>query len=183
MIKTNTIAQRYAQAIINIARRSNSIDAVGGQLNALNMLYAGDKKLAAFLNHPRISLQIKYDALVKITEYSAGDIALKFMRLLITKERIKYLPEICGSYQFLQDLFNGIIRAKIITAFPFDDKIAHNFRERLKLIMAKEVILNMETNRELLGGIKIQIGDTVFDGSIRGRLNLLREQLSASLKN
>lgn len=176
-MQTSIIAHRYAQAFFRMSQTKKVVDRVAEDLKTLTLLYNTNKKLVEFLTYPERSPKEKYRFVETIINGKAENLTLRFMELLINKNRIGYLPEITESYQALKNSFQGIVKARVITAFPLNDRTQSTIREKLNRLTGKKVILDIEKNRSLLGGMTIQIGDTVFDGSIQQRLKSLHDHL------
>jgi F-type H+-transporting ATPase subunit delta len=97
--------------------------------------------------------------------------------LLFDKGRIGFLPYISEFYQKLADELKGIARASLVSATELPDKTIEKIREALSKKTGKEVILEVEQDPELIGGIVTRIGDLILDGSIRTQLVTMRESL------
>ena len=174
---TSIIAHRYAQAFIKMAQAKGIIDEVAADLNSLTLIYNTNKKLVEFLTYPERSPMEKSRVLENIIKGKVEPLTLRFLELLINKNRIEYLPEITENYGVLKDSLIGVVRAKVRTTFPLNEITQSKLREKLSILTGKTVILNIEIDRLLLGGLAVQIGDTVFDGSVKQQLNSLHEHL------
>lgn len=175
------IAQRYARTLIHLAQNNNLVDAVADDLNEIVQLYETNKKLAWLLRHPRLDGREKYQLLKKMIQGKVQALTLRFMELVLKKGRVEYLPEIRENYYLQRDELAGILRVRVCTSFPLSDNVRSALQKQLNRLTGKETILSIESNRSLLGGVRVQIGDTVFEGSVRGKLNDLREHLLSSI--
>lgn len=171
------IAKRYAQAILNLAQGKGVIERIKTELVDLTSLYTSSDKFKRILNHPVIPRNKKSSFLSTLIGQQADALTLRFLELLIKKDRIRYLPEITEAYAFLADLAQGIMRVKVKSFSPLKKEQKSALVRRLNLITDKQVILETEIDRHLLGGLLVQMGDTVIDGSVANKLEEMKEQL------
>lgn len=177
------IAQRYARTLINLAVKKNLVDTIAADLTTLVQLYDDHKRLAWFLRHPRLASRAKYQLLEKMMKGRVQDLTLRFMELVLKKGRIEHLSAIRDNYNLQRDDLMGLQRVRVRTAFPLPDNSRSALQKQLNRLTGKETILSIELDRSLLGGVSVQIGDTVFEGSVRGRLNNLRNYLLSSIRS
>ena len=100
-----------------------------------------------------------------------------FLLLLFDKGRIGFIGSIDDFYQKLADELNGIARASLVSATELSDDTVEKIRAALSNKTNKEIILEVEQDSELIGGIVTKIGDLVWDGSIKTQLSNMRETL------
>ena len=171
------LAKRYAQTLLNLTP-PEQIEKIGQELLSITHLYETTKEIREILNHPLISAHEKKGLLQRTLGNRVTPTILRFLELLINKNRIEYLPLITETYDSLADQARGITRVKVKYAIDFTDS------ERRRLISvisgltsAQQVIIEPEIDPSLLGGITVQIGDTMIDGSVTGRLEDMKQQL------
>jgi len=104
----------------------------------------------------------------------------KFARLITEKDRIAELPAISERYQALADEMRGRIRAQVRTAFDLSDSAMEELRKMLSEVSGKQVLLEVEKDSSLIGGLVCRMGGIVMDGSIQNQLKNLRESLTTS---
>lgn len=170
------IATRYARALINIARQKGIIEKIQAELLYAAKVYQADG-LPKLLLNPLISYQDKRVVLQRILKDSVSPVLTQFLETLLRKRRIEYLADIAEIYGILSDQARGVIRVKATSAFPLAEPEKNKLLAKLNRITNKQVVLTTEINRALLGGLLVQVGDTVIDGSVRGRLRKMREQI------
>jgi F-type H+-transporting ATPase subunit delta len=100
-----------------------------------------------------------------------------FLLLLFDKGRIGFIDSINDFYQKLADELNGIARASLVSATPLSEDTVEKIRAALSQKTSKKIILEVEQDPELIGGIVTKIGDLVWDGSIKTQLSNMRETL------
>ena len=106
-----------------------------------------------------------------------SDLSSRFLQLLLDKDRTRYIEAISVSYQEFADELNNRIRAEIRSAFALSTEDEEALRTRLSVATGKNVILEIETDSSLLGGISARLGISTWDGSVRNHLENLRERL------
>ncbi len=168
------VEKRYAQAIMELSQ--NDIEVIRQELDEFVSIYNSDKEFSSFLVNPTIKADKKQAVIRNVFTDKFSKNMLNFILLLISKKRIKNIPEI---YEQLVRLINeksNVLDMKIITAEPLDEqqlfRIKEKFRNKYNAVTVKseEII-----DASIIGGIKVIIGDKVYDGSIKGRIESLTE--------
>jgi F-type H+-transporting ATPase subunit delta len=171
----SSVDKRYAEALVDVAEEKNSIDTVQTELGTFAELYSGQSEFARFFLAPEIGKKEKKDA-IKGMFSGSGSVMLPFLQLLIDKDRIKNLPGIYKEYVDMADKRKKILHLEIRTFAAIDDIQLEKIKEKyMKEYDAKDVKTTVSIEPELLGGIVVQIGDRVIDGSIKGRLKGLKD--------
>jgi len=173
-------ASRYAKALVNIAEKRGSLDETGAELAQLNEVL-DNPELRKVLMNPRFSRPVRVGVIDEILRSSgASELMLKFARLITEKDRISELPAISDRYLALADEMRGRVRAQVRVAFDLSDSAMEELRKKLSEVSGKEVLLEMEKDSSLIGGLVCRMGGIVMDGSIQNQLKNLRESLSAN---
>jgi F-type H+-transporting ATPase subunit delta len=119
-----------------------------------------------------------YELTLDKSQSEIGDVISEFAKLLAKKNQLKLLPKIIEKFNQIWNKENGIIEAEVMSANKLEShqvhKVASYLKEKYK---AKEVLINDIVNESLRGGIIIQVGDEVMDGSVERQLRNLRERL------
>lgn len=174
------LAKRYAKALLNLAEKEDpaKIGEVEQELFNITRLYNSLEGMRRVLIHPLISPDKKNAIINKVLGTRVSPIILRFLKLLINKNRVMYLTQIADAYHFLSDQARGIARVKVKSYLPMPtDQLKVLEQKMLTLTSSQQVILEPEVDPSLLGGITVQVGDSIIDGSVTGRLRELREQL------
>ncbi len=170
-------ARRYARALVGIADRENILDEVGVELLELAEV-VDHPDLRRVLLNPRFSRPARTQILENILETSgASELMKKFGRLVAQKDRICDLPGIAQQYQALADDLKGRVRAQVRTAFDLSSAVQEELRAKLSEVTGKEILLEVEKDESLIGGLVCRMGGIVMDGSIKNQLKNLREKL------
>ena len=173
-------ARRYAQAIFQIAQAKNNLDEWKKELRKLAELMK-DRETVDLIDHPKIPFNLKAD-LVKQKLNTSNELVLNLCNLLILKGRLKNAEQIADEYDSLLDEKRGIKHAIVTTAVPVDDSEKHKISSQLEKITGKKVSVKLQVNPSILGGMVARIEDTLIDGSVRNRLELLRRNLAEATK-
>ncbi len=173
------IAKRYAKALLEIAEETKKLEKITNDVIFIDSLIRSSRDLQLFLKSPIIKEDKKREILKEIFSDSRVDpVTLKFVMLLVEKKREDILHDIVKVYQQIYDEKMGIVSAEVITAVEIGDRLKKMVeRKILELTGAKKVKATYRVDSSIIGGIVIRVGDTVYDASIKRRIQLLREQL------
>jgi F-type H+-transporting ATPase subunit delta len=169
-------ARRYAQAVYEIALERQELDKWQSDLDMIAIL-GEDPALADLLENPRLRLDHK-TRLIADALRGMSPMALNLVHLLVAKNRLHLTPDIAGHYRDLLDEYRGIERADVVTAVPLDDASRRNLEIRLGAVANKKVIIREEVDPELLGGVIARMGGKLLDGSVRHKLEALKEEIA-----
>jgi F-type H+-transporting ATPase subunit delta len=167
--------RRYALAIIDLAREHGDAEQWDDAVDALDALTASPATTAAISGDGVDDDRIQ--SIVREAVPGIGNVQINLFRLLRQKGRFALGPSIASYYRELRDEERGIVRAEVRTAVELDDASRDAIAERLRASTGQTVELETEVDPSLLGGATVRIGDRLIDGSTRGRLRGLREQL------
>jgi len=172
-------ARRYAKALVEIAERHGALDETGAELAALAEGVARHAELRRVLMNPRFPRPTRVRVLVGLLEASgASELARQFARVVAEKDRIAELPAMAAEYQRLADERRGRVRAQVRSARGLEAPSVKKLREKLSAMTGREVLLEVEKDESLIGGLVCRVGGVVMDGSIRNQLKNLREALT-----
>lgn len=172
------VEKRYAEAFLNLAVQNNDLDEYQDELIEISNIYKNDVDFKSFLHNPKNDILTKKRILQKIFEGKVNQNTLNFLLLLLEKDRIKYLPEVCNEFVKLSDERNNILNITILTAAKLDDKSIDRICDKFKkLYNSKSFKANVEIDESLIGGIKVYVGDKLYDGSLKGKLSRLQSVL------
>jgi F-type H+-transporting ATPase subunit delta len=177
MAENTTIARPYAEAAFQFA---DTGDALGkwSEMLARMAAVAADADMRAAIGNPRVTTEQLYGLFASL----CGDLdvaAQNFVRVLIENGRLALLPEVRDGYEELKNEREGVVDAQVTTAFPLDDSQLDGLVAELERRFKRKVSPHVTVDRELLGGIRVQVGDEVIDSSVRGKL----AAMATALKN
>ncbi len=168
-------AKRYASAAFELAVESNSIEAWSDALARIAH-FLSDGEAARALQNGRISQEVKH----RLIEAGLGDLPrlpLNLAHILVNKGRTGLAVQIAEQFARMLEHHQGISRAKATTAVPLTDTDRQALTQRLRDATGRQVLLETDVDPEILGGVIVQIGDKLIDGSTRARLEALRGSL------
>ncbi|MFP4587916.1 MAG: ATP synthase F1 subunit delta [Desulfohalobiaceae bacterium] len=179
-MREQIIAKRYARALFAIGqdKGDEELNKYGQELAALAELLQAYPQLVRIFKNPIIKAQEKKTILAQIMEKGElGPVVRNFCNFLADKERLGSFLAIQEYYQTLLDQKEGILRGKLITAIELtkarQDKTTKDLEERLQ----QKLVLHYETNQKILGGVVLEVGDKVYDASLRAQLDRLKENI------
>ncbi|MDA1256321.1 MAG: ATP synthase F1 subunit delta [Chloroflexi bacterium] len=168
-------ARRYAQAIFGIASQSDTLDEWAADMDMLAQTL-GDDDFAALLEAPQVPSVVKMRGVDTVLA-EVGDLARNLAKLLVTHRSPRLAPAIRDEYRAMLDTERGIARANIVTATPVDDALRAEIVARLTALVGQEVDATWREEPEILGGMVARVGDHLVDGSVRSKLQALRQTL------
>lgn len=172
------IARVYAEALMAAAAKAGQTDAVGDELAAL-VGATGDKpRIAAFLASTAINRKAKAPVLATALG-GASDLLAKFVGVLNQNGRLGLLRAIDAAYRRMRDSAAGRVRVKVTSATALSTDQTAALTKTLTESLKADPVLDARVNPDLLGGLVVQVGDKVYDTSVRTRLDNLRTQLMA----
>ena len=173
------VARRYAKALLALGEEEGNLDTLASDLDRFSeQLIANDDQLLRALCHPSVSAEERRG----VMEAVLGKMALNhtvgnFLRLIMDKGRAALLPTIAVEVRAMADVRAGRVRAALVTAAPVSAELQNEFRAALAASTGKMVMLEARVDANLIGGVVLQVGDKVYDASVRTRLDQLRQQL------
>jgi F-type H+-transporting ATPase subunit delta len=180
MALVGSVARRYAKALLEIGVAHKSAEAMGQELERLVELLRTSAELADTLRNPVFPLSRRRAVLDEIIKrLSLSPTVRNFTLLLLDRGRIASLPGIAREYSGLLDETLGRVRVQVTSAVPLDGALEGRLQKALAQRTGKTVILEKSVDPTLVGGIVSQIGDVVYDGSVRTQLDNLKHQLLA----
>jgi F-type H+-transporting ATPase subunit delta len=175
---TNTIARRYAKALVQLGTEESSVDTFNAELAALCAALRGNPELEAILGNPAYGIEAKKEILKDIvTAMSLSVTVGNFVQLLLDRNRLQFLPQIAESYGSFADELSGIIRPTLTSGLPLDDSQVEAIKEALATKTGRKVQLTVQVDPALIGGVVTQIGDMIYDGSVKTQLNRIEDIL------
>jgi len=178
MAETATIARPYAEAVFKLADDGGKLAEWSTMLGDLAAV-AGDETMHVAINDPNLSPAKVAGLFISIlTGRLSGD-GENLVRVLAENRRLEVLPEIRIQYEALRNERENILDADIYSAFELDDSQVAEIVAGLERKTGHKVKAHVELDKELLGGVKIVIGDKVIDASARGQLAALESALKA----
>ena len=177
-MKNLAIARRYAKALLLIGKEDGQAEAYREELDGVSRLIAREKALNQAITNPLYDAAGRRKVLQTVIEkLGLSKVMTAFLMLLFDKGRIGFISNINDFYQKLVDELQGVARASLVSATELSSETTEKIRTSLSMKTGKDIILEVEQDPSLIGGIVTQIGDLVLDGSVKTQLINMRETL------
>jgi F-type H+-transporting ATPase subunit delta len=177
-MSNETIARRYSAALADVVIKSGETDNVRTELAGWATLLAANPDLANVFSNPAISHSNKekvLDGLIAKTK--PANSTANFLKVLLQNGRLADLPEINTKFDSVLEERRGVVSAEITSARALPDAERADFETNLQRLTGKQVNVNYRVDPEIIGGVVTRIGSTVYDGSVKTKLENLKEQL------
>lgn len=173
------IAHRYAKALMNIGREDGKYERYLAELDTFTSLYQKEGRLRDALRNPTINLQKRQAVITELGgRLGLSDVTTNFLRLLVEKDRIVHLPDIVVEYRRLVDEAAGRARVRLVTAYTLSVGKQEALKRVFERLVGKGVIMEVVQDPSIIGGVVAQIGDRIYDGSVRTQLQALKSRLA-----
>lgn len=176
-MRDETVARAYAETLFELADRHDALVSYGDGLETVARILDEDPKFRLFLETPRIDDEDKKAVVRQAFGASLPKHVLNFVLVTIDKRRQRLLRRIAGEYHALLDERMGREHVQVTVARPLDDPTRRVITDRLSTVLGKEAIPHVRVQPEILGGLVVRTGDTIYDGSVRRRLEGMRRRL------
>jgi F-type H+-transporting ATPase subunit delta len=176
MAELRTLARPYANAIFAVAKQDGELERWSRMLGFIAVA-AGDPQVKLLLNSPAVADADKSARLAEICGDELNDRARKLVAVLAGNKRLDLVDQVREQYELLRAAEEQSLEVEVVSAYPLSDEQSTAIAHALGAKYSKEVNLTSVVDRDLLGGAIIRAGDTVIDGSVRGKLNKLAESL------
>ena len=171
---------QYANALADIALAQGAAAAVTKQLADFGSVYAESAELRTFLASPAVDRTAKHGVIEKLLARIGGsEIVRNFLFVMIDHQRAYILPEMIAAFQEVVRRREGIAEAEVSSAVELSATQKAEFAFALEKLTGKRIEAKYSLEPKLLGGAVVRIGDTIYDGSLRSRLNEMRARLTA----
>jgi F-type H+-transporting ATPase subunit delta len=172
-----SLSRRYARALFALATEERREEQLGEELNRFAAAYSGSS-LSAVLTNPAFPAASRKKIVVEVARsLELSPLALRFLSLLLERDRLSYLPAIASCYRRLLDEKRGRVEARVIAPGPLEDQAIDRLREALRRISGKEVVLQQERDPALIGGVVIELEGRIYDGSVRTQIEKMKERI------
>ena len=164
----------YARALLAFAADAGNVDQLVDELGEVVGAINGVAGLRDALESPRVGVESKVDLLDKACAGKVEKGLLHFLKVVGNKGRFDCLGAIASSAKTLRDEMSGRVQAVVTSASPMDSEVVGRITDQLSKTLGKDVSLQVLVDPEILGGIVVRVGDTVYDGSVVNQLSQVR---------
>lgn len=174
-----SVALAYGRALLEMADSQGQLGEIGDEAQELGRLLDTQPRLGAMLSR-LVSSREKADSIEAILKGRVSDLLYRFIQVVNVKGRLDILHEILRAYGLLLDERNGVVEGDIYVAKRMDESEAQAVADRISAAVGLNVVLKQHEQPELIGGMKVRVGDKLIDGSVATQLRLMRESLIKS---
>jgi F-type H+-transporting ATPase subunit delta len=176
MAELATIARPYAEALFKATR--TDLAATDGWLQAIAQV-AGNAQLQAFAANPNVKAPQVFEVLSSVAKVSLPAAGKNFLETVIDNGRVNALPEIAAQFRVLKNAQSGVSDATVQSAFPIEGAALADVSALLEKRFGRKLNAKVEIVPELIGGIRVVVGDEVLDTSVKARLEQMKTALLA----
>jgi F-type H+-transporting ATPase subunit delta len=176
-VRDPTIALNYASALFELGERNGETEEYAALITALASAMDAEPSIRIVIESPAVPKLAKLGVLERALAGRASAPFIRFLQAVIKRGRQTLLPLIAAAYQGLADQKFNRLHAGITLAREPDEELKELVRVRLSEALGKEVIPHFRTDRAILGGMILRLGDRIIDGSLRRRVVALRRAL------
>ncbi|MDZ4074479.1 MAG: F0F1 ATP synthase subunit delta [Hylemonella sp.] len=176
MAELATIARPYAEALF----KATAADLAGAAVWVEELaVIAGNPQLQQFAENPNATAQQVFDVIAGVAKAPLNDAAKNFLRTVIDNGRLSVLPEIAAQFRTLKNAQSGSSDAIVYSAFAIDGAALADVKATLEKRFGRKLNVSVELQPELIGGIRVVVGDEVLDTSVKARLEQMKVALTA----
>jgi F-type H+-transporting ATPase subunit delta len=176
---SSSIFARYARALADVTIENGEDAGVRRDLDTYREIFRQVPALLEALDSPAVQRDAKARVLAELlSRYPVSRSAANFLRILLAQHRIRYFAEICDGYVKTINERKGIVAARVTTAAPLSEQQMSVLQESLCRATGNRVTLSAAGDPAILAGVVVQIGSTVYDGSVRTQLDEMQRRLA-----
>jgi F-type H+-transporting ATPase subunit delta len=169
MAEIATLARPYAEAVFKLADETGKLGDWSGWLRAMAQV-AENADMQSCMGNPQVSAGQLYELFLAACKTELPAEARNFAQILVRNRRLGLLPEIREQFEARKLEREGVVDADIESAFPLDDAQLATLVAELERRFRRKVSPRVRVDRELIGGVRVAVGDEVIDGSVRSKL-------------
>ncbi len=173
-----TVARRYAKALLTMGKEDGKYQEYGEGLSGFAHLLEREPELRDALLNPIHSREDRRKLLLRMIDLLQLPLLVSnLLQLLLDKHRLNVVDGVAQAYQEMVDEVENVSRARVKAAIVLDDATQDRLRQVLSKLTGSTVVMEVEEDPNIIGGIVAKVGDLVLDGSVRSQINSLRESL------
>lgn len=176
-MKSSAVGKRYALALFQIAKEKQLLDQLETELRVVKEVISNNQDLKAVLKSPQIT-NVKKKEILTSAFSNVNEFVLNTLKILIDRHREEMIGDVVDGFIALANDDKGIAEAEVISVRPLtDDEKAALSSSFAKRVGKNSLRIKNVVDSNLLGGVKLRIGNRIFDGSLKGKLDRLQRQL------
>ena len=172
------VARRYAQALLELGIEQGNLDRMVEEVATVADAWQTSPDLRNALENPLVSHAAKKAVMNELIDQIGAGLTIRHaLLLLVDRRRVKTLPYVASAFRELSDARRGVLRAEVTSAAPLSDGYYVRLQGQLEKMTGKKVVVDKRTDPALIAGVVTRIGDRIFDGSLRTRLQSMKDAL------
>ena len=177
-MSVSIVARRYAQALLELGAEQGILDRLVDELGTVANAWESSPELQNALENPLVAHAAKKAVVAELAEQiGATPVTKHALLLLVDRRRTQALPYVARQLRELADARKGVVRAEVTAAAPLSDAYYARLQVQLEKITGQRVVIDRKTDATLIAGVVTRIGDRILDGSLRTRLQSMRDAL------
>lgn len=172
------VARRYARALYEEAERASNVERVDADIAFVQATLDESEALARLFRNPAAAREKKQEVVRALFASRLDGLTLRFLHMLVGRQRENLFDRIARAWRRLRDERLGVVEAEARIASELSEEERHSLTEALERLTGKRIRLHVRQDADLIGGMVVRIGDTVYDRSVRHRLEALRHQVA-----
>ena len=170
----SVVGDRYAESLFDLAKEENQVTQYLDDIKLVGEVLDSDPQIVQFFNHVLIENDKKIQLLDQSFKGNVDQYVLNFLKLLVQSRRIRYIDDIVKSYINLSNQYLGIEEGMIYTPYELTDQQIQDIEKAISQKENKKVTLKVSIDPSLLGGYKVNLGNVVYDNSIKLQIKNLK---------
>lgn len=176
-MRDETIARNYAEALFELAERHEGVEGVGMGVEMVARLIDENDDFRRFLETPRIAVAQKKEVIRSVFGERLPVKLVNFLQVTLDKRRQRLLRAIAREYMGLMDQHFNRVHVEVTLARKLDEGSVDEMENRLTVALGKTALPHVRVKPSIIGGAIFRTGDTIYDGSLRRRLEGMRRRL------
>jgi F-type H+-transporting ATPase subunit delta len=176
MAELATIARPYAEALFKASGKD--LGATAAWLDELAVI-AANQQLQQYAGNPGVTAAQTFDVISGVVKTPLTDAAKNFLRAIIDNGRVSVLPEIASQFNSLKNAQSGSSDATVYSAFALESQALADLTATLEKRFGRKLNIQVEIEPELIGGVRVVVGDEVLDTSVKARLEQMKMALTS----
>ena len=177
MAENTTLARPYAEALFRLALEEKALARWSEKLQWLSAV-SQDPDMQRVMGDPRVSRDQLTGLFESVSQKVLDDEMQRLLALLVHNHRLPLLPHIAAQYEALRETQEGILEARITSPYPLSDKERDSMVQALEHRFGRKIRADVHQDADLIGGVKVSVGDVIIDSSVRARIG----QMAVALK-
>ena len=177
-MSVETVARRYAAALADVVTKTGDARSIQDELKMWETMMTSNNDLLEVFSNPAVHSKSKENLLEKLIEKSKpSKTAANFLRVLLQNNRLTEIRQINERFTSVLEERSGGVTASVTSARPLSDAEKSELQANLEKLTGKRIKANFETDENIIGGVITRIGSTVYDGSVKTKLEELKQQM------